>query len=112
MSKVIALENCKRCRRLYHYLQKIKQTYPDYFCAPVPAFGDNEAQLLIVGLAPGLHGANASGIPFTGDTSGDFLFDALYRYGYSSHPSANVEDTFSLPVKNPKLVLSIFYKPN
>jgi len=90
MSKPITLDNCKRCRRLHHYLQKIKQKYPDYFCRPVSAFGDNKAKLLIVGLAPGLHGANASGIPFTGDSSGDFLFDALYRHGFSSHSNSNV----------------------
>lgn len=89
MSRKIALENCKRCRRLYNHLQKTKQKYPDYFCRPVPPFGDKNAKLLIVGLAPGLHGANASGIPFTGDASGDFLFGTLYRYGFSSHSNSN-----------------------
>ena len=89
MSKKIALEDCKRCRRLHNHLKKTKHTHPDYFCKPVPAFGDNKAQLLIVGLAPGLHGANASGIPFTGDSSGDFLFNTLHKYGFSSHSDSN-----------------------
>ena len=96
MSKKIALENCKRCRRLYNHLQKIKIKYPDYFCKPVPAFGDKNAKLLIVGLAPGLHGANASGIPFTGDASGQFLFDTLYRYGFSSHSDSNIGSALTL----------------
>ena len=90
MSKKIALADCKRCRRLYNHLQKTKLKYPDYFCQPVPAFGDDNAKLLIVGLAPGLHGANASGIPFTGDSSGEFLFKTLYQYGFASHSDSNV----------------------
>ncbi|MGK0270881.1 MAG: uracil-DNA glycosylase family 4 [Cocleimonas sp.] len=90
MSRRIALEDCKRCRRLYNHLQKIKKKHPDYSCKPVSAFGDINAKLLIVGLAPGLHGANASGIPFTGDSSGDFLFKTLYQYGFSSHSNSNV----------------------
>ena len=85
MSKKIALVDCKRCRRL----QKIKLKYPDYFCKPVSAFGDDNARLLIVGLAPGLHGANASGVPFTGDASGEFLFRSLHEYGFASHSDSN-----------------------
>jgi len=76
MSRKIALADCNRCRRLHNHLQKTKLKYPEYFCKPVPAFGDSNAKLLIVGLAPGLHGANASGIPFTGDSSGG---NSLYR---------------------------------
>lgn len=90
MSKKIALADCKRCRRLHNHMQNIKLKYPDYFCKPVPAFGDDNTQLLIVGLAPGLHGANASGVPFTGDSSGEFLFKTLYEYGFASHPDSNV----------------------
>lgn len=75
---------CSRCARLVEYRKQVKALYPDYHCAPVPAVGDTEATLLIVGLAPGLHGANASGIPFTGDASGDFLFKALYKHGLAS----------------------------
>lgn len=90
MTNKIALADCKRCRRLHNHLQKIKLKYPDYFCRPVPAFGDVNAKLLIVGLAPGLHGANASGIPFTGDSSGEFLFRTLFRYGFSSDADSNI----------------------
>lgn len=89
MRKQIELVDCKRCRRLYNHLQKTKLKYPDYFCKPVPAFGDDKVKLLIVGLAPGLHGANASGIPFTGDSSGEFLFKTLYKFGFSSHSDSN-----------------------
>lgn len=90
MAKVIALEDCKRCRRLHNHLKKTQLKYPEYFCKPVPAFGDDKAQLIIVGLAPGLHGANASGIPFTGDASGEFLFKTLHSFGYANHADSNI----------------------
>ena len=89
MTRVISLEDCKRCRRLHNHLKKIKLKYPDYFCKPVPAFGEEKAKLIIVGLAPGLHGANASGIPFTGDSSGEFLFKTLFKHGFASHADSN-----------------------
>lgn len=60
----------------------------DYWGKPVPSFGDPDARLLIVGLAPGAHGANRTGRMFTGDSSGDFLYDALYETGFASQPSA------------------------
>lgn len=75
---------CRRCNRLVKHLDKQKRHYPDYHNAPVPARGDGSARLLIVGLAPGLHGANASGIPFTGDSSGQMLFSQLARHGFLS----------------------------
>ncbi len=65
---------CKDCDRLVDFLAESKQKFPDYFCKPVPPFGDDNARLLIVGLAPGLHGANATGRPFTGDHAGILLF--------------------------------------
>jgi len=76
--------DCKRCKRLTSFLKDVKKEHPDYFCQPVPAFGDAKAQLLIVGLAPGMHGANASGRPFTGDDSGIMLFETLFKFGFSS----------------------------
>ncbi len=75
--------NCDKCPRLADFLDELRQTYPDYHNAPVPSFGDPSPQLLIIGLAPGMHGANATGRPFTGDWAGDLLYGALAHYGFS-----------------------------
>ncbi len=83
---------CKECPRLAEFLHTSKQTYPGYFCKPVPPFGDDNARLLIVGLAPGLHGANATGRPFTGDYAGILLYETLYKFGFSSAPESNHRD--------------------
>ena len=80
------LLDCRRCVRLSEYTRSLRQLYPDYHCKPVPAFGDTQSRLLIVGLAPGLHGANASGRPFTGDASGELLFQILFKFGFASQP--------------------------
>jgi len=88
--------DCRRCKRLVSYLKTVKQENPGYFCQPVPAFGDSTAQLLIVGLAPGLHGANATGRPFTGDASGEWLFRSLYKFGFSTHDKSMVGDDLQL----------------
>lgn len=71
------LLSCRHCPRLRHYLSKLRVQYPDYWNLPVPACGELDAPLLIVGFAPGLHGANKSGIPFVGDASGDMLHRVL-----------------------------------
>lgn len=78
------LHNCQRCARLTDYRTEQKLRFPHYHCLPVAGIGPDDANLLIVGLAPGLHGANASGRPFTGDASGDMLFATLTRYGYAT----------------------------
>ena len=65
--------NCKRCPRLAAFLKQVKKSHPDYYSKPVPAFGDDAARLCIVGLAPGMHGANATGRPFTGDHADAFI---------------------------------------
>lgn len=71
--------------------------YPSYHAAPVRAFGPADARLLIIGLAPGMHGANASGRPFTGDNSGRLLFQAIYEHGFSSAPvSESADDGLTL----------------
>lgn len=71
--------------------------HPNYHCAPVAPFGDPSPQLLIVGLAPGKHGANASGRPFTGDFAGILLYRTLYDFGFSSAPeSHSVDDGLTL----------------
>ena len=78
--------NCKSCSRLTKYMRQVKKTYPDYHCAPVPPFGVADARLVIVGLAPGKHGANRSGRVFTGDYAGVLLYQTLYKYGFSNQP--------------------------
>ena len=88
-----SVTSCRSCHRLTLFAQSVQQQYPGYHCAPVVSFGDNQARLLIVGLAPGKHGANASGRPFTGDASGDLLFRTLFKFGFASQPvSTSVED--------------------
>ena len=73
--------NCPLCPRLAEFRAQNRRTYPDYFNAPVPTFGSTDARLLIVGLAPGLKGANRTGRPFTGDWAGDLLFATLLKHG-------------------------------
>jgi uracil-DNA glycosylase len=80
---------CRRCPRLSAYLTEIRSQYPAYFAQPVPAFGDHDPALLIVGLAPGLHGANATGRPFTGDFAGILLYNTLFKYGFSNQDSSS-----------------------
>ncbi len=75
---------CRRCPRLSSHLQQVRRDFPDYHAAPVPPFGTEEPELLIVGLAPGMHGANATGRPFTGDFAGILLYRTLYEFGYAS----------------------------
>ena len=87
---------CSRCKRLVAHRKKIEQQYPNYFCRPVDAFGANNPKLLIVGLAPGLHGANATGRPFTGDASGKLLFQSLHKFGYASQSSSQAGDDMQL----------------
>ena len=79
--------NCDACPRLAAGLEQLRSSFPDYHCAPVGAWGNRRARLLIVGLAPGLHGANRTGRPFTGDSSGETLFAALERAGFASRES-------------------------
>lgn len=79
---------CQRCPRLAGHLARLRCDYPDYHNAPVPSFGALDAPLLIVGLAPGMHGANATGRPFTGDYAGILLYSALYQCGLASAPES------------------------
>lgn len=78
--------NCKKCARLSEFLENLRQDYPDYHNLPVVPFGVKQPQLLVVGLAPGMHGANATGRPFTGDHAGILLYETLYQYGFSTAP--------------------------
>ncbi|MDR0481013.1 MAG: uracil-DNA glycosylase [Gallionellaceae bacterium] len=78
--------DCHRCPRLARFLEEVRASHPDYYARPVPSFGDPAARLLIVGLAPGMHGANRTGRPFTGDYAGDLLYSTLHRFGYATAP--------------------------
>ncbi|WP_455380916.1 uracil-DNA glycosylase [Acidihalobacter prosperus] len=75
---------CQCCPRLSGFLKEVKKKHPSYHCAPVPSFGALSPRLLIIGLAPGKHGANATGRPFTGDYAGILLYRTLHRYGFSN----------------------------
>ncbi len=88
---------CRRCVRLATFLDAVRQQHPGYFCKPVGPFGDAKAALLIIGLAPGMHGANRSGRPFTGDFAGILLYETLYKFGLSSSPrSVSTDDGLTL----------------
>ncbi len=79
---------CTRCPRLAAHLAAVRAAHPDYHALPVVPFGDSNPRLLIVGLAPGMHGANRTGRPFTGDYAGVLLYDTLHRYGFGSQAVA------------------------
>src|SRR5471030_2585993 len=83
---------CRRCPRLAAFLDAVKLEHPRYYCLPVPPFGDADARLIIVGLAPGKHGANRTGRPFTGDHAGILLYETLFKYGLSSAPTSVAAD--------------------
>jgi uracil-DNA glycosylase family 4 len=85
---------CNRCPRLVEYREQVarekRRAYRDwdYWGKPVPGFGDPDARVLIMGLAPGAHGSNRTGRPFTGDASGNFMYPVLYEVGFANQPTA------------------------
>ena len=88
---------CRDCPRLAGFLDEVGDKYPDYHARPVAPFGDPRARLLIVGLAPGMHGANRSGRPFTGDFAGILLYATLHKFGFASAPqSVSADDKLKL----------------
>jgi uracil-DNA glycosylase len=90
--------SCTRCPRLVEYRERIarekRRAYLawDYWGKPVPGFGDSNARVLVLGLAPGAHGSNRTGRPFTGDASGKFMYPILYETGFSNQPNATDRD--------------------
>jgi uracil-DNA glycosylase len=84
--------DCRKCTRLATFLDVVREENPAYFCRPVPPFGDVAARLIIVGLAPGMHGANASGRPFTGDYAGILLYATLHKFGFATQPQSTHAD--------------------
>ncbi len=89
--------DCRRCSRLAGFLDNVRAEHPDYHARPVPPFGDPAPQLLIVGLAPGMHGANRSGRPFTGDYAGILLYETLHKFGFATKPvSTSAQDDLRL----------------
>lgn len=89
--------NCVLCPRLAAFRSENSRMEPQWFNAPVPSFGDPQGRLLIVGLAPGLRGANRTGRPFTGDYAGDLLFQTLLEFGFArGHYGAAIDDGLEL----------------
>ena len=98
--------HCTRCPRLAAFLESIRKEHPDYWARPVPSFGARQPRIVIIGLAPGMHGANRTGRPFTGDYAGILLYRTLYEAGLASGPvSQSVEDRLRLV--NARIVNSV-----
>jgi uracil-DNA glycosylase family 4 len=94
---VLPSHDCPLCPRLAAFREAQRAAHPEWFNAPVPPFGDNRAQLLIIGLAPGLRGANRTGRPFTGDHAGELLYSTLRKFGMAEGDyDARPDDTLAL----------------
>ncbi len=100
------VRSCRRCGRLAAHLATIKAQFPGYYAAPVPSFGDPAARFLIVGLAPGLQGANRTGRPFTGDHAGLLLYQTLFDLGFSNQPTG-LDPTDGLRLKNCRITNAV-----
>ena len=98
--------DCRQCKRLDTFLKQVKKDHPDYHARPVAPFGVANPDLLIVGLAPGMHGANATGRPFTGDYAGILLYETLYQYGFSTK-SESVSQADGLKLKRCRITNAV-----
>lgn len=97
---------CCACPRLARHLASVRKEHPDYHARPVAPFGAKQAKLLIVGLAPGMHGANRTGRPFTGDYAGILLYKTLHQYGFASHPEGH-DPNDGLKLKNCRITNAV-----
>ena len=99
-------KSCIKCSRLLEFRRQNESLYPNYYNGPVPSFGNLSAEILIVGLAPGLHGANQTGRPFTNDYAGDVLYPALKKHGFAQGTYLkHADDGFEL--KNARITNSV-----
>jgi uracil-DNA glycosylase family 4 len=92
MTEPVFDESCRACPRLAKFLDSVGERFPEYHCKPVPPFGDAAARFLIIGLAPGMHGANRTGRPFTGDHAGILLYQTLHKFGFASRDESLAAD--------------------
>jgi uracil-DNA glycosylase len=98
--------DCRRCPRLAAFLDAVHAQEPDYYCRPVPPFGAPLARIVLVGLAPGMHGANRTGRPFTGDHAGILLYRTLHKFGLASGPESITADD-GLELKDARITNSV-----
>jgi uracil-DNA glycosylase len=98
--------DCRRCPRLARYLAQTRKQYPDYWARPVASFGAAAPRIVIVGLAPGMHGANRTGRPFTGDHAGILLYETLHAFGLASLPVSLAADD-ALVLRRARIVNSV-----
>lgn len=98
--------HCLACPRLASHLSRVRDMYPKYYARPVPPFGDAKARLLIVGLAPGMHGANRTGRPFTGDHAGILLYQTLHQHGFADR-AQSVSARDGLTLKNCRITNAV-----
>ena len=84
MNFVCPDKKCEKCQRLVDFRRENEEKFPSYYNGAVPSFGDLDAEVLVIGLAPGLNGANQTGRPFTNDYAGDILYPALKKYGFAT----------------------------
>ena len=106
ISKETFSSDCCKCSRLAKFLSEVRVTHSEYFARPVPSFGDPNARLLVVGLAPGMHGANKTGRPFTGDHAGILLYRTLFEQGFSS-AAVSESSTDNLELKNCRITNAV-----
>jgi uracil-DNA glycosylase family 4 len=98
--------HCTRCPRLAAFLAQTRKRHPEYWARPVPSFGASRPQLVIVGLAPGMHGANRTGRPFTGDHAGILLYQTLYDAGLATRAQSQSADD-ALRLVNARIVNAV-----